>query len=848
MRQLAVVCALFFVLLSPSVLGVTYKDDMGLLVGVATHSDGTNSPVQFCNSQKCVTLDKPNYADFGAYKHDIYDLTGQMTFSEGESVYLKILGNDRWEIATFWVMLNNRVIAHFDPTGTQALSTSSSGRQTTKDYQDVSVKLSGYTGTVEKKLQGVGIKINGAGSAGSATNTLLCRGPSEQCYTLTGVGSSADYFAPGEFVFSTLPQFFPPADFFDSELYIKGPLGDDLLIDKWFTIGQTSNPAIVYAYDYATSGIGSFCLASSSGGCLSRTPDYCDGIKNACLNDNTACADKTSGDLGKAFGKELFGKGSTFWSGYCAGDDFGEWLIGLKYTLSGDAVVGAFVPASCALQSYCSDWSYPAGCVQEGVLSDTWVCASSEWTRCTNDEAHKCQARKTSAGQLYYCNGATGRWTPDKPTDCQNGAENQPCNGDKTCNAGLACDTNYKCVPAGKQNAPCRTAAPQCDTGLTCQSNVCTTQTDGGGGGGGGTTPTTGGENQQCNADNTCNAGLTCQSGLCKPPTAPAQGGLNQPCRTGNVCDTGLSCQGNVCIQSGSTKSFTLQPGWNMFANPTTTAITVDTLRAAGCKVEKAYRLLNPKPDGKVGWDLQATTFTPGYGYYVKVTSACTVPYSGTDYSSLGPSIALGQGVHPTLNVPVGSNLIAGGGKKVSEIAGNCNLVEFTSPAFAGAKILHQPTGGTWQRLSPDADVLEIGKAYWIKVGGACTIGTAPTGGGAPSSGGGGTGGFSGTGAIRVRVVYSSGPNVNAPTPGATVVVKGGDSAAACNTDIFTETTNSDGVASKGGIGQQGYNLDKYYKVRVEKTGCQVAETSCRNDFTREGNSISVSIGLASCT
>lgn len=167
-----------------------------------------------------------------------------------------------------------------------------------------------------------------------------------------------------------------------------------------------------------------------------------------------------------------------------------------------------------------------------------------------------------------------------------------------------------------------------------------------------------------------------------------------------------------------------LHAGWNMIASPVTESFGVENLRTAGCNVLAssngyvAWSLNNP-PEGTVSWE-NAPTFPSGKGVYVRLGGTCKVSYSGTPFTHA--STTLGYGNHPTTGSPIGSNIIAGDGRSLRTISGDCNFAEFTSPAIAGAKIVHW-NGSGWDKVSM-SDVLERGKSYWVKVGRSCTIGT----------------------------------------------------------------------------------------------------------------------------
>lgn len=80
------------------------------------------------------------------------------------------------------------------------------------------------------------------------------------------------------------------------------------------------------------------------------------------------------------------------------------------------------------------------------------------------------------------------------------GGAGQTCCLNRTCNAGLACNSNNICRKCG-------------------------------------------GNGDICCANNICSSGLTCQGGRC---TAPACGGPDQPCCAGTCNGAGLACDFNT--------------------------------------------------------------------------------------------------------------------------------------------------------------------------------------------------------------------------------------------------------------------------------------------------------------
>jgi len=101
-------------------------------------------------------------------------------------------------------------------------------------------------------------------------------------------------------------------------------------------------------------------------------------------------------------------------------------------------------------------------------------------------------------------------------------------------------------APEGCPGCKCR---PNniCESGLTCEKNVCTAQCNVGTGG------------CTCRSDGSCDAGFKCEEAKCVADCV--LGTLNCPCGSGSQCDAGLQCalygMAGYCLQSGGGSSCT---------------------------------------------------------------------------------------------------------------------------------------------------------------------------------------------------------------------------------------------------------------------------------------------------
>jgi len=95
------------------------------------------------------------------------------------------------------------------------------------------------------------------------------------------------------------------------------------------------------------------------------------------------------------------------------------------------------------------------------------------------------------------------------------------------------------CTP-GADACACK-ADKTCDTGLTCNANVCQ-----------GAACTPGADGCACKADGSCDTGLACQDKVCKEPACVA-GTLDCPCKADNTCDAGLACLESACKAQAGT-------------------------------------------------------------------------------------------------------------------------------------------------------------------------------------------------------------------------------------------------------------------------------------------------------
>ncbi|MCX8174717.1 MAG: hypothetical protein N3E51_00725 [Candidatus Micrarchaeota archaeon] len=157
----------------------------------------------------------------------------------------------------------------------------------------------------------------------------------------------------------------------------------------------------------------------------------------------------------------------------------------------------------------------------------------------------------------------------------------------------------------------------------------------------------------------------------------------------------------NNSTSSAVVGKLALSSGWNMVSLPVAAKVAMKQLQKECGSLPFAWRLTE---NGYV----KEPVLVPGYGYWVRSAGSCEVDVSAeSQVRELSPLFA-------------GWNLVGAPGTAVpiSDFAGSCNIV-------AGPWHYQNPSPSTSASPYVLASTLEPGKAYWIKVSGACRLGSA---------------------------------------------------------------------------------------------------------------------------
>lgn len=189
-----------------------------------------------------------------------------------------------------------------------------------------------------------------------------------------------------------------------------------------------------------------------------------------------------------------------------------------------------------------------AGCSDDGDCPPGWVCEAPE---CINpDEGEMCLSATDCGPAAPFC-------TYD--TQCHDGSDGDPCNGDGQCDAPIVCGPTSTCQDGNEGDscggaADCGPAAPYCPYDAQCH--------DGSEG-----DPCSG--DNQCDAPLVCGATIVCQDGSEGDPCSGAadcgaaapfcpfdmmchDGSEGDPCSGDNQCDAPLVCGPTGVCQDGS--------------------------------------------------------------------------------------------------------------------------------------------------------------------------------------------------------------------------------------------------------------------------------------------------------
>lgn len=200
----------------------------------------------------------------------------------------------------------------------------------------------------------------------------------------------------------------------------------------------------------------------------------------------------------------------------------------------------------------------------------------------------------------------------------------------------------------------------------------------------------------------------------CPASATPSVGAATPPCRESfrKVAEaaTKVSVRGELPPPPPGTNNSTnatvasgviqISSGWNMVSVPVMANVLMQRVQEACGSQEFAWRLT---ADGYV----KERTLVPGYGYWIKASQDCKLDVSAGSYS------------RELAQLSSGWNLVGAPGQEVqlSGFKGNCDIT-------AGPWYYQNPSLASSANPYVLSSAFSPGKAYWVKVSGACTLGS----------------------------------------------------------------------------------------------------------------------------